>query len=70
MANQIWQQLASEKGFEGAIEFLHESAGDTAKKPAVWRIGCLTGGRYPSNRAARAAKGESLELSYFQAGQT
>jgi len=26
MANQIWQQLASEKGFEGAIEFLHESA--------------------------------------------
>ena len=25
LANQIWRQLASEKGLEGAIEFLHES---------------------------------------------
>ena len=25
LANQIWQQLASENGLEGAIEFLHES---------------------------------------------
>ncbi len=25
LANQIWRQLASEKGLEGAIEFLHKS---------------------------------------------
>jgi len=25
LANQIWQKITSEKGLEGAIEFLHES---------------------------------------------